>query len=493
MVVRLVPPDENSIGLLRTPPSNVEVERALLGALLINNRSFDHVSDFLLPEHFTDAVNGRIYAAFSALIAKNQQVSAITLKTYLERDVTLIEAGGFKYLTGLSSGMVTIINAADYGRMIYDLHLRRELIVLGEDIVNNAFDSRVDESASDQIEEAAGRLSSLTSTKTDSHALTLSEAVTKVMTRWQKHDNGEIAGLSTGLLDLDREMGLLENGDLLIIAGPPASGKTALSFTLAYNAAKAFREANYGLETKPLRAVVFSAEMSAEELASRAMTTYTGLQGPRRRHTSLDGADWGRITDFAQDIAGMPLVIDDRGAPSLAYIRSRCRQEQRKGGVGLVVVDYLQIMGSDPGRRYDGRTDEVSRMIRGLKELARTMNCPVICLSQLKRGVEQRDNKRPTLSDLRDSGEIEAAADIVAFCYREEYYLEMNEPDLGKDHDLWEMKMAKCKGTAEVIIAKARHGSTGTARLYFDRTRTLFSDLAQQSNSREPTGDWRLL
>ncbi len=480
----VVPFGGQSSGTVRTPPGNEEVERALLGALLLNNRSFDHVSDFLLPDHFTIGVNGRIYAAISKLIGKNQNVSAVTLKTYLENDDLVIAAGGIKYLAGLSSGMVTVINAADYGRLIYDLHLRRELICLGEDMVNLAFDCDIDDTASSIIEDASARLSQLTGEGGEHKSITLWEAVQDTMTRWEAHDNGTLAGISTGLVDLDREMGLLEDGDLIVVAGSPGAGKTALCMTIAYNAAKALKSA---AADKPKRVLTFSAEMGSRELAARAMTTYTGLQNPRRRKEPLTSSQWGALTDFAGEIASLPLVIDDRGAPTLTYIRSRCRQEQRKGGVGLVIVDYLQIMGVENSRRNEGRTEEVGYLVRGLKTIARTIGCPIIVISSINRKVEDRDNKRPQMADLRSSGDIEFAADVVAFCYREEYYLEREEPSPDhKDYGAWEMKMQKAQNMAEVIIAKARHGTTGTAKLYFDRTRTLFSDRAIDSAPEGP-------
>ncbi len=483
----VVPFGRGEPAILRNPPQNVQAERALLGVILMSNRAFDAVSAYLLPEHFTEAANADIYATCKTLIESNRQASPITLKSALANNDAVNAAGGWQYIASLANSTITIINAADYGRTIYDLHLRRELIALGQDIVNGAFDAGVDESASDQIEAAAGRLAQLTGDGGEHRAVTLSEAVQSEMARWDRHDRGEIAGLSTGMVDLDREMGLLQDGDLIVLGGAPGSGKTSLSMTIAYNVAQSLKRQALESGTKPKRVIAFSAEMSAGELASRAMTTYTGIQGPRRRRDGLQENDWARLQEFAQDVASLPLVLDDRGAPTLGYMRSRARQEQRKGGVALIVADFMQIMGMDAGRKQDNRTEEVGYIARGLKTLARTINCPVIALSSINRAVEARENKRPNMADFRSSGDIEFAADVAAFCFREEYYLERDEPEAdGKDHGLWEMKMTKAKGVAEVIIAKAKHGSTGTARLYFDRNRTLFSDLARDSGQEGP-------
>lgn len=472
---------ERESQLLRKPPSNLDAEKGLLGAIMMSDTAFERVSTFLRPEHFSDLVHERIYTAISRLRERGQQANPITLKTYLETDDLLAQVGGMKYIAALANSVVTVVNVAEYGKLIHDLFLRRELINLGETLVNEAFEDSLDSTAPELIEAATGRLTDLMGQQSDHAAISIGDAVAATMKRWERHDRGEIGGISTGLSALDREMGLLEDGDLIVLAARPAMGKTALSCTIALHASKLF-VATAG-NAKPKRALVFTAEMSHEELASRAMTTETGIQGPRRRSEALDTFNWAKLLKFKDEIAKLPLVLDDRGAPSLGYVRARCRQEQRKGAIGLIVVDYLQIMGADRGKRYDGRTDEVSHLVRGLKEIARVIRCPLIVLSQLNRGVENRDNKRPTLSDLRDSGEIEAAADIVAFCFREEYYLEQQNPKEGKETDLWEMNMTNARGQAEIIIAKHRHGGTGTAKLKFDKARTLFSDIEHVSDS----------
>ncbi len=468
---------ERDTRFLRTPPVNGEAERALLGAILLNNKAFDRVADFLQPEHFSDPVNCRIFMACAKLIGNGSQANPITLKTALERDDLVIAAGGMKYIAGLANSVVTVVNVADYGRIIHDLYVRRELINLGEEMVNRAFDGDLDDTAERQLDAAASQISDLMGSDTRSTAISLHKAAREVSARWDLHDKGQIAGLSTGLLDLDQDMGLLEDGDMIVLAGSPGAGKTSLAVTIAYNAAQQFKQ--LAGDAKPKRSLIFSSEMSYGELASRAMTTYTGIQGPRRRKKPLDSVDWTRVETWIQDIEALPLVIDDRGAPTLGYIKSRCRQEQRHGGVGLIVLDYLQIMGEEPGRK-ENRVDAVGFQARGLKAIARTFSCPVIVISSINRQNESRENKRPMMSDLRSSGDIEFAADVVAFCHREEYYLERNEPEPeSKEHGIWSMRMGKAKNVAEVIVAKARHGTSGNvAKLRFDRSRTLFTDLS---------------
>lgn len=482
---------ERDRDILRTPPANAEAERALLGAIMLNNRSYDKVCDLVQPEHFADPANARIYMACAKLLDGGHQANPVTLKTHLERDELVIAAGGMKYLAGLANTVVTIVNVADYGRIIYDLFVRRELINIGEEIASRAYGGDMDDGAPKQLDAAASQIADLMGTETRSSAITLFKAAHEVCERWQAHDNGTISGISSGLLDLDSELGLLEGGDMIVLAGPPASGKTALATTIAYNAAKYFRDV--AGEGRAKRALIFSSEMKYRELASRAMTTYTGIQGPRRRKMPLLSQDWDVITRWIADTHDLPLIIDDRGAPTLAHVNARCRQEERKGGIGLVVLDYLQIMGDDRAGRDNNRADQVARLAMGMKIIAGRFNCPVILISSINRKNEDRDDKRPHMSDLRSSGEIEFAADAIAFCHREEYYLERNEPDpTAKEHGLWEMKMDKCRNIAEVIVAKSRHGSSGgVARLHFDRTRTLFSDLARDE---PPMSDsWKLL
>ncbi len=451
----------------------------MLGALLMNNRAYERVADYLLPDHFADPVNARIFEAAARMIDGGRQANPITLKGFAESDDAVAAAGGMKYVATLAASAVTVINAGDYGKLIYDLYLRRELIAVGEDMINAAFDEKIQEPATDQIEESTARLTALMATQSVDTSLTMEDAVAQAMDRWQQHDNGDIAGLSSGIEDLDRAMGLLQDGDLLVLSGVQAQGKTALALTWAYNAACHFKRVAEETKTKAKRVIVFSGEMSAVELAGRAMTTHTGLQGPRKRQQRLDTTDWAKLFDFQTKISGLPMVIDSRGAPNLSYMRSKLRQEQRKGPIGLIVGDYLQLMSLPPGVRIDSTHEKIGYNAQGFKTLATDFKTPGILISSMNRQYHDRESKRPSIGDLRGSGDIEYAADIVAFCHREEHYLEQNEPkgdDLKKRSD-WAVAMEKCRNIGEVIIAKARHDSTGTARLHFERTRTLWSDI----------------
>lgn len=472
----------NSDNLLRPPPHNYQAEMALLGAILANNRAYERVSEFLRKEHFADNVNGRLYEIVGALIDKNQHVSAVTLKHYADSDEYLMAAGGMKYIASIAGSAVTIINAGEYGRLIYDLFLRRELIATGTDMVNHAYEARADETALDQVEESTARLTDLMGREVQTTAVMLEDAVNNAVSRWEKHDRGEIAGLSSGMVDLDREMGLMEAGDLLVLSGPQAMGKTSIAMNMAYNAAVEFKRIADQDGTKPKRVVIFSGEMSAEELSGRMITTYTGIQGPRKRTKPLTLQQTEKVVEFSGRINGLPLVIDSRGSPNVSYMRSRLRQEQRKGSIGLILIDYLQLMSPPPGTKFTNSHELIGYNAQGVKSLARDMSAPAILISSMNRKYEDRESKRPHMGDLRGSGDIEYAADFIAFCHREEYYLEQNEPkeaDVKKRND-WTIAMTKWKNVGEVIIAKSRHGTTGTAKLNFDRTRTLWGDIAKE-------------
>ena len=480
--------DRDSVGPTRTPPCNVEAERALLGAILMNNRCLDQVSDFLLPDHFADAANARIFAMAAKIVSNGGTVNPVTLKTYIESDELINAAGGMKYIVGLASGVVTTVNAGEYGKMIHDLYLRRELINMGEAIVARAFDSELADTAEQQIESASGELSDLIGSGREGSFVTLGQSVAAVMRDWQEHDKGNIVGLSTGLKDLDEELGLLQDGDLMVLGGSPGAGKTSLAITMAFHAARHFKQEVAGTKKKPKRAVIFSSEMSHKQLTGRAITTHTTIQNTRRRRGALTQDQWDKIVDFEREVADLPFVIDDREGVTLPYIRSRCRQQQRYGQIGLVVIDYLQIMGGDPSKRAYGKTEEIANNAMGAKYLARMLKCPVILISSLNRKNEDRDNKRPQMADLRGAGDIEYAADIIAFCHREAYYLERSQPEEGsKGFGAWEMNMQKWKDIAEVIIAKSRSAELGTCKLGFQKDRTLFYDLS----SREDESDAR--
>ncbi|MCH8155791.1 MAG: replicative DNA helicase, partial [Proteobacteria bacterium] len=466
----------------RPPPVNYEAEQALLGAILENNHAFERVADFLRPEHFADAAHGRIFEAIGKLIERGQQANAITLKSLFDQDEALAEAGGADYLAKLQSSTITIVNAGDYGRTIYDLYLRRELIALGEDVVNDAFAQDLEVTATDQIEAAEQKLYGLAEAgQTERGLTTFKSAVIEAVNMAEaafKRDS-HVAGVSTGFKNLDRLLGGLHYSDLIILAGRPAMGKTSLATNIACSAATA-RQKDTGpdgtvVET-PQVVAFFSLEMSAEQLATRIIAEGAEVRSDVIRRGEIRQNQFDKIFETSRALYTLPLFIDDTPALTIGALRTRARRLKRQQGLSLIVVDYLQLMQGPAGLRSENRVQEVSEITRGLKAVAKELKVPVLALSQLSRQPEQRDDKRPQLADLRESGSIEQDADVVMFIYREEYYLARERPtqkaneskekfnERQADYDL---RMDEARNKAEVIIAKQRHGPTGTAELQF--------------------------
>ena len=490
----LSPDNDSTADAFRTPPHNYEAEQALLGAILVNNKAFEAVADFLLPEHFADPVHGRLYESCAKLIEKGHLVTPVTLKTYLDTDPLVQEAGGAEYLAALAGAAATVINAKDFGRIVYDLFLRRELIAVGEDMVNGAFDSDYETPATSQIEGAEQKLFDLASTGNaeggfQDFKTAVLQAIDMAEAAHQK--DGSLSGVPSGLSDLDLKMSGLHKSDLLILAGRPGMGKTALATNVAFNAAQYFtttdREEDAGKSV-----AFFSLEMSAEQLATRILSEQARVSSHDIRSGRLTNDDFAELMRASQELHSMPLYIDDTPALTVSAMRTRCRRLARKGNhpsgnnLGLVVVDYLQLMSGGMGAKFDNRVQEISMITRGLKALAKEMDVPVLALSQLSRQVEQREDKRPQLADLRESGSIEQDADVVLFVYREEYYLERRMPQAeqfqGEDKfqeqmEKWQDDMTRVHNLAEVIIGKQRHGPTGKVDLFFDPNYTLFKDL----------------
>jgi replicative DNA helicase len=492
-ISRVTPLREAEAEPIRVAPHNTEAEQALLGAIFRNNLAHSRVSDFLEAEHFGNAVHGRIYAAIGKLLERGQVANPVTLKNLFDQDGALAEIGGAQYLTRLAEAAVTIINAEDYGRRIHDLHLRRQLIGLGEDVVNDAFKHDLDDDALTQIERAEARLFELASTgqaegglrKLDSalkNALGMAEAAFK--------RDGRTVGVATGFVDLDKKLGGLHPSDLVILAGRPSMGKTSLATNIAFNAAKAYRSAP-GPDGRPVAedgAVIgfFSLEMSAEQLATRILAEESGVSSDRIRRGDVRREDFDKFVAAAQRLERVPLYIDDTPALSIAALRTRARRLKRQQGLGLIVVDYLQLLRpSGTSRGQENRVQEISEITRGLKAIAKELDVPVLALSQLSRQVEQREDKRPQLSDLRESGSIEQDADVVMFIFREEYYLSRSQPtqrpDEGQEkfndrHQHWLDRCEAATEKAEIIIAKQRHGPIGTVTLHFEAEITRFDN-----------------
>lgn len=474
---------------LRVPPHNYEAEQALLGAILANNLVLDRVSEFLLPEHFADAVHGRIYEAATKLIQRGQIANVLTLKNMFDQDAALAEVGGAQYLARLANSVVTIINAEDYGRTIHDAYLRRQLINLGEEIVNDAYTYDVDVAALDQIEKAEQQLFQLAETGQTERSLkslddALATAITMAEAAYKRASH--VTGVTTGLLDLDKKLGGLHPSDLIILAGRPSMGKTALATNIAFNAAKAYHDSKDKENPEGAQVAFFSLEMSAEQLATRILSERTEISSDRIRRGDLTDEAFPKFVAAAQELHRIPFFIDDTPALTVSALRTRARRLKRQHGLGLIVVDYLQLMRPSLGSRSENRVQEISDITRGLKAIAKELNVPVLALSQLSRAVEQREDKRPQLADLRESGSIEQDADVVMFVFREQYYHERTPPTQrdGESDDKFAERMAryqekgaKIHNVAEAIIAKQRHGPVGTVYLYFDGMVTRFGNL----------------
>ena len=470
----------------RTMPHNIEAEKGLLGAVFVNNRAYETVSEFLRPEHFSYQQHGRIFEACAKLIERGQIADPVTLRRYFEADENLAAIGGPAYLAELAASAVTVINAGEYGHLIYDLFLKRELIALGEDVVNDAYGGEVGETATDLIESAEQNLYDLaTSGEYEGGFKPFKDAViTAIKMAEAAHSReGGLAGVGTGFQDMDKLLGGLHPSDLVILAGRPAMGKTALATNIAYNAAY-----NYHHTEGREGAVVgfFSLEMSAEQLASRILSEQSNISSDRMRKGELSNEEFNRLAAASQTLHQIPIFIDDTPALTVSALRTRARRLKRQHNLGLIVVDYLQLISASGTSRNDGRVQEVSEITRGLKTLAKELNVPVLALSQLSRAVEQREPPRPQLSDLRESGSIEQDADVVAFIFREEYYLERKKPVRRADEDetdfmrrmeKWEDTKAKVANLADIIVAKQRHGPIGDIQMLFHGAFTRFSDL----------------
>ena len=476
----------------RMPPSNDRAEMALLGALLANNKAYERVSDFLSHEHFADTVHGRIFQAIARRVEAGQLADAVTLKAEFEHSGALDEVGGTAYFGQLLTAMVGIINAGEYGRTVHDTWLRRQLIDVGETVVNNAFGAEAELDGRAQIELAEATLFQLaTKGGSEGGLITFEKALTEAILGAERafKQAGHVSGLSTGLRDLDKKTGGMHPSDLMILAGRPGMGKSALATKMAFGAARALvRKAQEEDPNKqPDGAVaIFSLEMSAEQLATRLLAEEARVSGDRIRRGEIGQRDFDRFVQVSREIGGLPLHIDDTPAITMSALRTRCRRLKRTKGLSMVVIDYLQLMRPSVGTKPESRVLEISQITQGLKALAKEMEVPVLALSQLSRAVESREDKRPQLSDLRESGSIEQDADMVFFIYRDEYYLQQRAPkQMAFDSedkfqaalDKWQRDMELVHNKAEILIEKQRHGPTGKVDVLFEGEFTRFADL----------------
>ncbi|MFA5041186.1 MAG: replicative DNA helicase [Bdellovibrionales bacterium] len=480
----------DSLSAVRTPPHNIEAEQALLGALLVNNVVYEKVGEILEPDHFYDPVHGRIYGAISTLINRGQIADPKTLRGLFENDPALTAVGGANYLVDLAANVVTIFNVEDYAHLVRDLYLRRQLISLGTDVVNEAFQHDLDKPATSQIETAEAKLFELARTgETDRGFVKLEKALTvsiRLAEEAHKRDT-HITGVTTGFSDVDRKMGGLQRSDLIILAGRPSMGKTALATNMAFNAAHAY----YKTEGREgAGAAFFSLEMSSEQLATRLLGDFSSVPSDKIRRGEIKTEDFTKFVEASQILSRVPLYIDDTPGLSVAALRTRARRLKRMvPNLGLIVIDYLQLLHGTGLKREENRVQEVSEITRGLKALAKELNIPVLALSQLSRAVEMREDKTPQLADLRESGSIEQDADVVMFVYREEYYHARSEPTRRQDEDenrfndrysRWMQRGEEVNNIADIVVAKQRHGPIGTIKLHFDGQFTRFSNLEKR-------------
>ena len=479
-----------------TMPHSIEAEQQLLGAILTNNDIYDRVASVIGPKHFYDPVHARIFEIAAARIAKNNLASPVTLKAFMEDDEGLKELGGPAYLVRLAGAAISAFAVRDYAQMIYDLAVRRDLIQLGRDIAAKAAQVDVASEPREQIVEAEQKLYKLaeqgqTESGFQSFLKAVTDAVNVANAAYQR--DGGLSGVSTGLIDMDKKLGGLHPSDLLILAGRPSMGKTSLATNIAFNVAKAYRRGTLhdGTEGAVDGGVVgfYSLEMSAEQLAARILSEAAEIPSHQIRSGDMTETEFRRFVDAAKALEACPLYIDDTPALPISQLAARARRLKRTHGLDVLIIDYLKLVrGTGKG---ENRVNEISEITMGLKAIAKELNIPVIALSQLSRQVENREDKRPQLSDLRESGSIEQDADVVMFVFREEYYKEREKPG---DHELdkmaiWQEEMERLHGRAEVVIGKQRHGPIGTVDLSFEGRYTRFGNLVKPWQSENGGGD----
>tara|TARA_Y100000590_G_scaffold81038_1_gene90056 strand:+ start:11705 stop:13165 length:1461 start_codon:yes stop_codon:yes gene_type:complete len=467
---------------LRIVPMNLEAEQALLASLLTSNSVYERISDFLKPEHFYDDINGKIFEAISKLVEKNQLADPLTLKNYFLQKDEMELIGGDRYLIELAKNSTILSNTLEYGKLIYDLYQRREILKLSDEITKEANSFDLDIDSSEIIEKAEAKLYNLSSSGEANQdfkkfSSSLVEAINSAELAYKR--DGQLSGTPTGFTDLDQLLGGFHKTDLLILAGRPSMGKTALATNIAF---KMVNSKSIDEEKRNNVVGFFSLEMSSEQLATRILAEDSGISSEKIRRGQLNSGHFQKIVKSSQTLGELSLYIDDSPNLSISALRTRARRLKRKYGLDVIMIDYLQLIRPSLSRP-DNRVLEIAEMTRNLKALAKELSIPVLCLSQLSRQVEQRDDKRPQLSDLRESGAIEQDADVVMFIYREEYYAERKEPTPGtEDYQKWQEKMSKIHNVAEVLVAKQRHGPIGKVNLHFEGSTTKFSNLSKNQS-----------
>ncbi len=458
-------------------PSNIDAEQALLGSILVNNDIIDEVANMINPTSFYDPVHTKIYEVIEILNNKGMIANPITLKNYFEKDNMLNEVGGTEYLVKLTRFSGSVKQAIDYAKVVHEMYLRRELVLISDNLSSETLNAK-EQNAEKIIENTEKSLFDLAERGSFSQSfLKFNQALDQTIetaTQAMKSDKG-IVGVPTGLTDLDEKLGGLHKSDLVILAGRPGMGKTALATNIAYHAAQ-----NILSRQEKSSIAFFSLEMSSEQLSTRILSEQARIKSDDIRKGKVTEEEINRYIETSRNIYNLPLFIDETPAITIATLSNRARRIKRLFGVSLIVVDYIQLMRSPSSSRNENRVQEVSEITQGLKALAKELKVPVLALSQLSRAVEQRDEKKPQLSDLRESGSIEQDADVVMFVYREAYYLENKQPKLGSiEHAEWQSKMNDVNGLADIILGKQRHGPTGVVKVEFEGIYTKFKDLTK--------------
>lgn len=460
-------------------PSSTELEQNLIGAIFVNGAAYAAVSEKLRPEHFSNALHGRIYSAIARLAGAGSPVTAVILKAEFDRDPALIDAGGAGYLGRLIEAAVTVSNAPYYADAIIDAYRRRMLIAAADELRDRALAYNPEDTVERQIEEAGARLFDLAGEGSAANRVTSGgEAAAAALEASQNayKAGGQLAGISSGIVALDKLVGGFAPGDLYIVGGRPGMGKTSAVGSIAWAALLSGHPTHF-----------FSAEMTAKDLMRRMMAAMTGISASRQRRGDLMAGEWEQLMEAQRTIAGWPLTIDD-GPMTLARIRQQLRQSQRRAKTALAIVDYLQLVTS--GSESDTRLADVGRVSNGLKRAAKDLEIPIIACAQLSRAVEGRDNKRPMMSDLRYAGEIEQDADAIVFIYRDEVYLKDATPtpreresdaDFGARWGKWKAALEASRGKCELLVVKSRHDEPGTANVLFDGARSFIYDVPAES------------
>ena len=469
-------------------PQNLEAEQSLIGSILFDNRVLEELPVSFNPTYFFDPLHSNIYEATISLIENGRLADPLTLKNYLKDNKHNIDRDIEKYLKDLRDGVLSLSKAKFYADEIRNCYIRRSLIIIADDLIHKAKNPNIEVTPDQEISFAEEKLYNLAEKdqiNSGPSEFNLVLANTTQLINEAYNRKGKLSGVDTGFSGLNRQLGGLNKSDLIVLAGRPAMGKTALATNIGFNAA------NSSKLDKNEAILVFSLEMSSEQLAQRILAEQTEIDSHRLRNGDIDDNEFSKLVVIQNNIHNLPLFIDDTPAISVGQIASRARRLKRTNGLALIIIDYIQLIQGAKASEFQGRVQEVSNITRGLKSLAKELNVPILALSQLSRAVEQREDKRPILADLRESGSIEQDADVVMFVYREEYYLDKSEPSQRDNENQesfnerfarWQDRRNTAEGKAEIIVSKQRHGPTGVIQVQFEAKLTRFMDLAQNEN-----------